>query len=90
MMPTLEEDDVLQTRIVSVPELLSEKDKWHDTISGEMRQLFEEKQALVKLSDQDLEALKVKWGKSLIAFMGPHQEITLSSRRQLFYDHHPF
>lgn len=66
MMPALEEDDVLRTRIVGVPELLSEKEKWHDAISGEMRQLFDEKQALVRLSDQDLEDLKKKWGASLV------------------------
>ena len=59
MMPALDEDDVLRTRIVSVAELLDEKEKWHDAIAGEMRQLFDEKQAvqaLLKLTDQDLEA----------------------------------
>ena len=60
-----EEDDVLRTRIVSVSELMAEKDKWHDAITGEMRQLFEEKGALLRLSEDDLQRLKRKHGAAL-------------------------
>ena len=64
--PTLQaEDDVIRTRIVSVNELLSEKELWHDAISGEMNQLFTEKEALIRLTDEEFESLKVKHGAAL-------------------------
>ena len=42
-----EEEDVLRMRIVSVQEMVLEKEKWHDAITGEMKQLFDEKGPLL-------------------------------------------
>ena len=64
-MPVVEEDDVIRTRIVSVQEMIAEKERWHDAISGEMRQLFDEKGALVRLSPEELKNLKEKHGAAL-------------------------
>ena len=59
------EEDVLRTRIVSVQELLREKEKWDDAIRGEMRQLFDEKRALVKLTSEEFEQIKKDYGPRL-------------------------
>ena len=64
-MPSLQKDDVLRTRIVSVAELLAERDKWTEPIEGELRQLFEEKRALVKFSEKEFEELQQKYGHEL-------------------------
>ena len=66
MMPQLEEDDVLRTRIVSVQELLEEKEKWYEPIGQEMHQLFTEKRALVKLSDDELRETRERYGHRLV------------------------
>ena len=60
-----EEEDVLRTRIVSVQEMVLEKEKWHDAITGEMKQLFDEKGALLRLSDEEFAALKKKQGAAM-------------------------
>ena len=65
-MPSLEEEDVLRTRIVSVAELLSEREKWKEPIENEMSQLFEEKKALVKLTDEEFRRLQEKHGHELV------------------------
>ena len=44
-----DEEDVLRTRIVSVRELLEEREKWTSAIQTEIDQLFTEKRALVKI-----------------------------------------
>ena len=66
VMPQLADDDVLRTRIVSVQELLEEKEKWYDAIGLEMKQLFEEKRALVKLTDEELRETKERYGHRLV------------------------
>ena len=55
-------EDVLRTRVVSTQKLL---EKWHDAISTELRQLFDEKQALVRISQEEFEAMKQKYGAKL-------------------------
>ena len=65
-MPSLEEDDVLRTKIVSVVELLAEREKWKEPIESELRQLFEEKRALVKLTEKEFEELKQKYGHEMV------------------------
>ena len=44
------EDIVLRTRTVSAQEPLSEKEQWDDAIRGELKQLFDEKETLVRLA----------------------------------------
>ena len=64
-MPADTEEDVLRMRIVSVHEMVQEKEKWHDAITGEIGQLFEEKGALLRLSDEEFAELKKKHGAAL-------------------------
>lgn len=47
---------------VSVQELVSEKELWRDAITGEMKQLFEDKEALIRLSDAEFAAPKQMHG----------------------------
>ena len=49
-----EEEEVLRTRIVPVAEFLRETDCWKEAIEAEMKQLFEEKEALEKSSLKNL------------------------------------
>ena len=60
-----EEESVLRTRIVSPKELLSEAPKWDEAIKKELHQLFEEKQALKRISEDEVEHLRKKWGRHL-------------------------
>ena len=48
------EEEVLRTRIVPVAEFLRETDCWKEAIEAEMKQLFEEKEALEKSSLKNL------------------------------------
>ena len=66
VMPQLAEDDVLRRRIVSVQELVQEKEKWYEPIGLEMKQLFEEKRALVKLTDDELRETRERYGHRLV------------------------
>ena len=65
-MPEVAEDDVLRTRIISVPELMAEKEKWYDAIQTELRQLFEEKLALLRLSESELQEVRERYGHRLV------------------------
>ena len=60
-----EEESVLRTRIVSPKELLSEAPKWDEAIKKELHQLFEEKQALKRISEDEVERLRKRWGRHL-------------------------
>ena len=60
-----EEESVLRTRIVSPKELLSEAPKWDEAIKKELHQLFEEKQALKRITEDEVEDLRKKWGRHL-------------------------
>ena len=60
-----EEESVLRTRIVSPKELLSEAPKWVDAIKKELHQLFEEKEALKRICESELDDLRGKWGRRL-------------------------
>ena len=62
--PSIEED-VLRTRIVSVNELLEEREKWTSAIETEMHQLFKEKGALVKIDEAEFKDLQKKFGVRL-------------------------
>ena len=53
-----EGEDVLRTRIVSVFEFLREAELWRGAIEAEMRQLFEEKRALVRSTLAHVQGLK--------------------------------
>ena len=58
IVPEIEEEDVLRTRIVSAQEFLQEKDLWRGAIQAEMNQLFDEKKALVRSSLSYVQSLK--------------------------------
>ena len=60
-----EEEDVLRTRIVSVQELLEEREKWTAAIQTEMDQLFKEKRALVKINEEEFKELQKRFGMRL-------------------------
>ena len=53
-----EAEEVLRTRIVSVAEFLRDAREWRPAIEAEMRQLFEEKKALVSTTMACLQELK--------------------------------
>ena len=57
-----EEEDVLRTRIVSVQELLNEREKWTSAIQAELDQLFKEKEALVKITEAEFRELQERYG----------------------------
>ena len=57
-----EEEDVLRTRIVSVRELLDERERWTEAIQTEMDQLFKEKRALVKIDEAEFKELQQRFG----------------------------
>ena len=65
-MPAVEEEDLLRTKIISVQELMGEKEKWDDAIRGEMEQLFNEKRALVKLDGEAMDQLRRAYGEKLV------------------------
>ena len=65
-MPEVEEEDLLRTKIISVQELMGEKEKWDDAIRGEMEQLFNEKKALVKLDVEAMDQLRKAHGEKLV------------------------
>ena len=56
--PEQEGEDVLRTRIVSVFEFLREAELWRGAVEAEMRQLFEEKRALVRSTLAHVQGLK--------------------------------
>ena len=58
IIPEVEEEDVLRTRIVSVYEFLQEKDLWRGAIQAETTQLFDEKKALLRSSLSYVQSLK--------------------------------
>ena len=60
-----DEEDVLRTRIVSVRELLDEREKWTTAIQTELDQLFIEKRALVKIDEAEFEELQRRYGNRL-------------------------
>ena len=62
---TTEEEDVLRTRIVSVKELLDEREKWTSAIQTEMHQLFEEKGALVRIDEVEFKEMQKRFGNRL-------------------------
>ena len=61
----LDPDDVLRTRVVSVQELLSEVDLWRPAIENELKQLFDERGALVRLSEKEVRELRERHGQAL-------------------------
>ena len=61
----LDPDDVLRTRVVSVQELLSEVDLWRPAIENELKQLFDERGALVRLSEKEVKELRERHGQAL-------------------------
>ena len=60
-----DEEDVLRTRIVSVRELLDEREKWTSAIQTEIDQLFKEKRALVKIDEAEFLDLQKRFGTRL-------------------------
>ena len=60
-----EEEDVLRTRIVSVRELLDEREKWTAAIQTELDQLFIQKRALEKIDEGEFEELQRRFGNRL-------------------------
>ena len=62
---TTEEEDVLRTRIVSVKELLDEREKWTPAIQTELNQLFEEKGALVRIDEVEFKEMQRRYGTRL-------------------------
>ena len=65
-MPEVEEEDLLRTKIISVQELMGEKEKWDSAIRSEMDQLFNEKKALVKLDGEAMDQLRRNHGENLV------------------------
>ena len=63
-----EEELVHRTKIVSPKELLNEAPKWYEAIKKELHQLFEEKQALKRITEDEIEDLHKKWGRHLEIF----------------------
>ena len=60
-----EDEPVLRTRAVSPRELLREAPKWDEAIRKELHHLFEEKQALRRVDEEEFKALQEKWGRKL-------------------------
>lgn len=58
VVPEVEEEDVLRTKIVSVQDFLKEKDLWGPAIRAEMDQLFTEKKALRRTTMAELQELR--------------------------------
>ena len=57
-MPTEEEEQVFQTRIISPKEVNRRWSEWLESVDAEVQALTQEKQALKKLSEEKHEALK--------------------------------
>ena len=53
-----EEQEILQTKIVSPQEMVKEIDLWDEAIKSEMRSLLEEKKALKLLTSEEREELE--------------------------------
>ena len=53
-----EEQEILQTKIVSPQEMVKEIDLWNEAIKSEMRSLLEEKKALKLLTSEEREELE--------------------------------
>ena len=62
---TTEEEDVLRTRIVSVKELLDEREKWTSAIQTELDQLFTTKKALTRIDEVEFKEMQKRFGTRL-------------------------
>ena len=55
-----EDQEILQTKIVSQQEMMAEVDLWRDAIDSEMKSLFQQKQALRKVGKKEKEEYEKK------------------------------